>query len=92
MIYLDIGPKQGKRQGTDRFAIHLATPSGLDTLEAEDGILMDRRVVVMKRYDFDDLWRWLERTVSSCEAGTWPECLDKLRTHFHWEYDGYKES
>lgn len=45
----------------------------------------------MSRYDHDDLWRWLERTVEACEAETWPACVEKLQRWFGWEYDGYRE-
>ncbi|WP_394829153.1 Imm8 family immunity protein [Pendulispora albinea] len=88
-LYVDIGSKPGK--GADTFSILVATPAGLDTLEEREGILASRALLVMKRYNFEDLWRWLERTVSKCEAETWNACVEKLRIYFQWEYENYKE-
>ena len=66
----------------------MATPAGLAPLEAKDGVILaNRKLVVMRQYDVDDLWRWLERTVASCGAATWEDCVDTLRAHFHWEFE-----
>ncbi len=45
-------------------------------------------LIVMREYDFEQFWGWLEQKVTSCEADTWPECVEKLRRAFAWEYDG----
>ncbi|WP_368773760.1 Imm8 family immunity protein [Corallococcus aberystwythensis] len=42
----------------------------------------------MRRYDFDELWRWLELMIAACEGATWEECIDKSRLHFHWDFEG----
>lgn len=91
---ISIGPRtRGKGaldqvKKSDMFTLMVATPAGLNTLEPKDGILLSgRKMVVMHRYDHDDLWRWLERTIASCEAATWEECVDKLRAHFDWEFE-----
>ncbi|NRD48754.1 hypothetical protein D7Y04_32265 [Corallococcus sp. AB038B] len=82
---------QDQVKKSDTFSVMLATPAGLDTLEPKDGILLSgSKLVVMRRYDFDELWRWLELTIASCEGPTWEEGVDKLRVHFHWEFEGMK--
>jgi len=95
--FINIGPRtRGKGaldqvKKSDTFTIMVATPAGLGTLESKDGILLsNRKLVVMRRYDVDDLWRWLERIVASCEAATWEDCVDKLRAHFDWEFETMK--
>jgi hypothetical protein len=85
LVQLDVGPKQAK--GADSFSLRVATPAGLEALETKDGIVATRPLLVMRRYDYDDLWRWLE----TCEAGTWPECVEKLQRYFNWEFEGYQE-
>lgn len=95
-IFVDIGPRtrgKGARdqvKKSDTFTLQVVTPAGLGALmETQDSIhLFSRKLLVMRRYDSDELWQWLERTVASCEAPTWQECVDKLRTHFHWEFEG----
>lgn len=41
----------------------------------------------MRRFDYDELWRWLEKTVASCQADTWSESVDRLRRYFDYEFD-----
>jgi len=88
-VLIDIGERDKK--SADSFTLRVATPAGLDRLDARDGIIATRPLLVMRRYDFDDLWRWLERTVASCEADSWSACVENLRRHFAWEYDDYRE-
>lgn len=85
LVFIDIGPK-GK-QGADTFTLRVATVAGLAKLDAKDGIVATRPLLVMNRYDFADLWAWLERTVTSCEADSWTACVENLRRYFAWEYE-----
>ena len=89
VVHLDIGEKSKK--SSDTFSIRVATPAGLSTLEARDGILAIRPLLVMQRYDFGDLWNWLESTVAKCEKEDWLASVESLRRYFDWEYDNYKE-
>jgi hypothetical protein len=89
LVFLEIGDKA--KSSSDTFTLRVATPAGLATLESQEGIIATRPLLVMKRYDFDDLWRWLERTVAKCEKNTWSECVENLRLYFGWEYENYKE-
>jgi hypothetical protein len=89
LLMVEIGPSHGR--AADSFTLRLATPAGLDRLTARDGILATRPLLVMRRYDFDDLWRWLERTVQSCAADSWSASVEKLCRYFDWEYQGYAE-
>ncbi len=86
---LEIAPK-GKK-AAEEFSIKVATPAGLSTLDARDGILAVRPLLVMERYDFGQLWAWLEKTVAACQADTWNDCVEALRRYFSWEYDDYTE-
>lgn len=90
IVTLDIGPKSKK--GADSFYIRVATPTGLSTLQPNNGILAVRPLLIMQRYDFNDLWCWLEQTVAKCEAETWNECVANLRLYFDWEYQNYQEA
>jgi hypothetical protein len=84
-LMLDIGSR-GNR-GTDNFTLRVATPKGLSRSPSERGIIA-ARLLVMARYDYDDLWSWLEKTVEACEAETWLDCVAKLSRYFFWEYEG----
>ncbi|GHG77828.1 Imm8 family immunity protein [Comamonas sp. JC664] len=93
VVFVDIGPRaggKGEAKKADTFTIRVATPAGLDALESRNGILAIRPLLVMRRYDFNNLFGWLEQTVASCEADSWMACVEKLRLYFDWEYDGMK--
>jgi hypothetical protein len=85
-LVLDIGAK-GKK-GADSFTLRVATPKGLERLPARNNIIATRPLLVMDRYDFDSLWAWLQTTVAACEGDTWLDCVNELRVHFLWEYEG----
>ena len=88
-IMVDIGPK-GKK-GADTFTLKVATPKGLGRLLAKDGIIATRPLLVVDRYDFAVLWRWLEATVTACERDTWESSVSELRVYFLWEYEGMQK-
>lgn len=85
-INIDIGAKG--RRGKDTFQLRLATPKGLAAIEARDGIIAIRPLLVIERYDFHVVWGWLQETVAKCEAAGWTDCVANLRRWFDWEYDG----
>ncbi|MCP3142940.1 Imm8 family immunity protein [Pyxidicoccus xibeiensis] len=89
-VCVEIGPKHGAAKKTDTFVLLVATPAGLETLEGRDNILADRALLVMRRFDYDDLWTWLERTVAACEAESWHHVVEKLRLHFKWEFENFR--
>lgn len=89
-VTVEIGERS--KDSADQFTIRVATPAGLAMLEARDGIVAMRPVLVMARYDFQDLWRWLETTVVHCERDSWTHSVEMLQRYFQWEYEDYKEA
>ncbi|MFT5430971.1 MAG: hypothetical protein ACI9OJ_001650 [Myxococcota bacterium] len=85
-VNVDIGAKG--RSGKDTFQLRIATPEGLMKIESRDGIVAIRPLLVLERYYFNDVWRWLQATVAKCEADSWLDCVANLRRWFDWEYDG----
>ena len=83
-VAIDIGPRETNQ--VDTFRLLLATPRGLDALDAHDGILAAGALLVMQAYEFDEFWRWLGETVSSCEDKEWFECVANLQRFFDWDY------
>jgi hypothetical protein len=84
IVAVEIGTKPGK--GADTFTIRIATPAGLSRLDDKDGILAERPLLVIRRYDYEVIWSWLEKTVASCQADTWERSVENLRYHFNWEH------
>lgn len=74
---------------TDTFRVVVATPRALLSIVPRAGIVAERPLVVVARYDPTVLWRWIEQTVKKCESSSREESIQELRRFFGWEYDGY---
>jgi hypothetical protein len=81
-----IGAKGQK--GSDIFSIQVATPKGLAADPVRDGIIAQRSLVVVDRYEYWSVYTWLQKIVDTCEGTTWADCVNELRVYFHWEYEG----
>jgi hypothetical protein len=88
-VQVHIGQKPGK--GADAFTLRVATPAGLAAQPDKNSIIAQSPILVMRRFDFDELWNWLEKTVVSCQGDTWPESVEKLKRYFKWEFEYSKE-
>ncbi|MET0286094.1 MAG: Imm8 family immunity protein [Polyangiales bacterium] len=84
VVLVDIGTKHKSQSET--FTLRVATPSGLAAMEDLNGVIAGSPLLVLRRFDVDVLTAWLERTVASCAALSWNECVDNLRMHFDHEF------
>jgi hypothetical protein len=83
-----IGYRPGK--GSDEFAIRVATPAALAACTGD--VVAQSPLLVLQRFDYDVLWAWIERTVESCRAETWPLSVERLQRHFAWEFASARDS
>ena len=89
VITAEIGHRQ--RTGNDSFSVRVATPAGLAGMQAHDGVIATRPLLVIDRFDFAHLWAWFESILVRCDGEDWPVCVERLRLYLDWEYDGYAE-
>ena len=89
VLQIDVGPPGQK--GSTSFTVRVVTPKGLATLPAPKRIIASGKLLVLARYDYDVVWRWVEQTVAKCEAHSWSGCVELLRRKFDWELEGYRE-
>ena len=76
--------------GEDMFSFTLCTPAWLEDLARRDtGILMGRHFLIVLKYDFRRIKRFLEDYAAKCEGDTWPEIAEKLGRLGHWEFEDY---
>jgi hypothetical protein len=84
-----IGAK-GKKDA-DIFAIQVATPKGLSMDPVRDGIIAERSLVVVDRYEYWSVYTWLQKIVDMCGGATWMDCVNELRRYFNWEHEGLED-
>ncbi len=89
VISADIGHR--RRAGNDTFSIRVATPAGLARLESHEGIIAMRPLLVVDKFDYDDVWNWFESIIARCDADDWDTCVVQLQHFLDWEYDSYVE-
>jgi len=85
VLVLTIGQKHKKIE--EEFYLRVATPAGLETLEAQHGILATGQILVLQRWDCEALLDWLQGTIGACQADTWDGCIERLRQHFRGQFD-----
>jgi hypothetical protein len=81
-LELSIGPEGESR--ADLFQIVVATPRAI----AGRPDLRTGALLVVQRYDGQEVRRMLDRLVAGCEQPTWESTVNRLRRQFDWEYEG----
>jgi hypothetical protein len=78
--------------GADLFQVIVATPEGLRRLPASsNGVLADRGLIVLDRFDWQLLRKVLNDILVACAAETWNESVLRLQRYFFWEYEDYRD-
>jgi hypothetical protein len=74
--------------GADLFSLTVCTPSWLEDLaRRETGILVGRHFLIVLKYDFRRIKRFLESYADKCEGDAWPAIAEKLGRLGHWEFE-----
>lgn len=82
-----IGPEGDK--GTNYFMITVCTENKIDDLAKLNGPSENHGMIVVDKFNADDIRFKIERIIESCGAESWVKIVINLRKHFRWEYDGY---
>jgi|SRR5215212_1574834 len=72
--------------GSDLFQIVVATPAGLRERKKKEkfvGLIVDR-------FEPSLVEQAIQNFVADCEANTWEETVNNLRSRMHWEYENYR--
>ena len=72
--------------GADNFSVHLVSQKQLSQISNKDRLLVIPYFESMKK-----LISQIEITISKCTDVSWPGVCEQLNSHFHWEYEDYKQ-
>lgn len=86
LLQLLVGPEGA--DGEESVDVMVVTPRWLADRVGDEPMSLAHHVLVT-RYDFPTLRRWLERRVERCVGESWDEVEEQLRRLGHWEFDGY---
>lgn len=76
LLQLMVGPADGP--GEESFELTLCTAGSLQARADKDGIVDAAHHLVVSRYDFGRLSRYLENRINACEAATWTELSTQI--------------
>ncbi len=84
-LVLEVGAL-GQR-GRERFELLAVTPRWLLERHGEEGAVLGRGLLVVFRWDYARIRRYLHRHVEACSARTWPELARRVARIAEWEGD-----
>ena len=89
LVQVVAGPHDG--EGEESFDIEVVTPAHLSRRLSRSGPMSGRHLLLVDRFNADEIERWLERAVAACTGASWREVAKKLSRIGHWEFEDYTE-
>jgi Immunity protein 8 len=78
-------------QGKEMFDLGVCTPLWLeDMTQQEGGIMIGNHLLIVLRWDFQRIKRFLERYAAECKGETWREIAESLAQLGKGEFENYK--
>lgn len=82
-----IGP--AGQDGEEAIDIQVCTPLWLERTFAPDGLVSGWQMLIVFRYDYSMIERYVGKVVSSVSGRTWNEIGQKLTRLGRWEFEDY---
>jgi hypothetical protein len=73
------------QRGRERFELLAVTPAWLRQRHGQDGAVLGRGLLVVFRWDYVRLRRFLARHVEACSGATWPDLARQISRFAEWE-------
>lgn len=90
LVEMEIG--EVGQAAADQFSVIFATPDGLKGFRAGEDVILDRGVIVLRRFSWDAVHGSLESILRGCKYADWVGVTDYLQRYFHWEYEDMNRS
>jgi hypothetical protein len=86
LVQFLVGPDDGP--GAESFDTLVCAP---EWLRDQAAIVDDRHHLIVPRYDYDAILRFVEDFLETCEGKDWDEVACKVSRLGHWEFEDYQE-
>ena len=86
-FYLDIYLGPDERPSGEFFTVHVLTVKRVRQMR---NFKKMKYVIMLEEYSWDTIYNKIDEILEECRGHDWLEMTDKLREHFHWEYEGMK--
>lgn len=87
LLQILVGPDNGP--GEESFDVYVCTPKWLMTRHNEDDIVAATHMLIVFRYDYERLHRFIEQRVYSAAGATWSDVARQLALFGRWEFQDY---
>ena len=87
LLQILVGPDTGP--GEESFDVHVCTPRWLLENHSNEEIITGRHKLIMFRYDYERLYRFIENAVNEATGSNWQEVASRLARLGHWEFEDY---
>lgn len=77
-------------EGYDAFEVFVVSPKWL-LLNSKEDIFMGRHMLIMHKYHYQTLRKFIVSYVESCTGETWQEVAEKIGRLGKWEFEDYQE-
>lgn len=89
LVQLMVGPDGAL--GEESFDVTVCTPTWLAEWVRDEGVIDARHHIVVDRYDYLRLERYLHERVAACEGASWEEVATQVARLGRWEFEDYSE-
>lgn len=86
LVQVIAGPAGGP--GEESFDLEVVTPKHLAARVAR-GPMSGRHLLIVRRFDAEEIRQWINQAVASCSGQTWQEVAGRLGRIGHWEFEDY---
>jgi hypothetical protein len=87
LLQILVGPDGGP--GEESFDVFICTPRWLLDNRSDDEIIMGRHMLIMFRYDYARLHRFILAKVNQAIGANWDEVASHLARLGKWEFEDY---
>lgn len=77
-------------EGEESFDVTVCTPSWLQENLRPTDILIGRHHLIVRRYDYQGLTRFLVEYCQKCRGNSWAEVAEQLGRIGKWEFEDYR--
>jgi hypothetical protein len=83
-----VGPMA--QPGEESFDITVCTPKWLTEQYGTSEIVLGLHKIIVFRYDYSALRRFIEKYLTRCSGNTWAEIAPKVSLLGQWEFENYR--
>lgn len=75
----------------ETFDLEVYTPKWILANYAEDSVIFPKHSLIVLKFDYELIYKEIERNIESCYGDCWEEIAKKINGFAAWEFEGYQD-